>query len=349
MSTIVSTLLSRAVVDGALPLIDSRIEASRRPFDLPGILRPHPTSRAWSTTHFGVFVPDLPAPYRYVNTMTLIGAPGAELFDQDHLAAADARDTTTVLSSTAYGDQHFYRAYDLSADCDFAEDGSSLRWGDELEIGVDLPRVTVRGRYPGFDVDLELEVTDQASYFVKTPIYDHLSLAAPYTGTVDGHPVEGLGTFEYARMRTHQALTRRPVPGPLKLPIDFFTYQIIDLDESTQILLTDVRARGRIACRLAHVRTLGRPAEVYDDVRLDVLESREVTDDRGRVMTVPVHFRWTVRDGAEDVLALEGYADSTLRYGHGRGYVGAYTYAGAYRLDKVAGSAYLEWVDTRRS
>lgn len=347
MSHMISTLLSRAVVDGALPLLDRRIEASRRPFDQPEILRPHATSKVWSTTHYGVFVPDLPEPYRYVNTMTLIGAAGAELFDQDHLSAADARNTTTVLSSTAYADQHFYRAYDASRECRFAADGSELRWGDELAIDVDLPRVTVRGRYPGFDVDLELEVSDQVSYFVKTPIYDHLSLTAPYTGTVDGDPVEGVGTFEYARIRSHQALTRRAMPTALKLPIDFFTYQIIDIDPTTQILLTDVRARGHIACRLAHVRRLGEPAEVYDDVRMDVIESRRVVDDRGRAMTVPVLLKWTVRDGEDEVLTIDGSVDSELRYGHGRGYVGAYTYLGSYRSQPVAGSAYLEWIDTQ--
>lgn len=347
MSRIVSTLLSRAVVDTALPLLDSRMAASRRPFDQPDILRPHVDSKVWSTTHYGVFVPDLPEPYRYVNTMTLIGASGAELFDQDHLAATDARHTTTVLSSTAYDDQHFYRAYDASTECRFAADGSELRWGDELAIDVDLPRVSVRGRYPGFTVDLELEVTDQVSYFVKTPVYDHLSLTAPYTGTVDGDHVEGVGTFEYARIRSHQALTRRPIPGPLKLPIDFFTYQIIDIDPTTQILLTDVRARGRTACRLAHVRRLGRPAEVYDDVRMEVLESRDLVDELGRTMSVPVLLRWTVRDGDAEVLTIDGSVDSPLRYGHGRGYVGAYTYIGNFADEPVAGSAYLEWIDTR--
>lgn len=347
MSRMISTLLSRAVVGGALPLLDDRIEASRRPFDLHDALLPHAESKVWATTHFGVFVPDLPEPYRYVNTMTLIGASGAELFDQDHLAADDARNTSTVLSSTAYADQHFYRAYDASTECSFAADGSVLQWGEELTMEIDLPRVAVRGRYPGFEVDLELAVTDQVSYFIKSPVYDHLSLTAPYTGTVDGDHVEGLATFEYARIRSHQALTSRPIPGPLKLPMDFFTYQIIDIDPTTQILLTDVRARGTAACRLAHVRRLGEPAEVYEDVRVEVLESREVVDDQGRTMTVPVLLRWTVRDGDDDVLTIDGSVDSELRYGHGRGYVGAYTYIGTFHGEPVAGSAYLEWVDTR--
>ena len=82
-----SRALSYAVIDGLLPLVDRRLAASRRPFDLPQILKPHARSRVWATTHYGVFVPDLPAPHRYLNTMTLLGASGTELFDLDHLAA----------------------------------------------------------------------------------------------------------------------------------------------------------------------------------------------------------------------------------------------------------------------
>ncbi|GAA4395789.1 DUF6670 family protein [Tsukamurella soli] len=343
-----SRVLSRVVIDGLLPRVDSRITASRKPFDDPGILRPHTGSRLWGTTHYGVFVPDLPEPLRYVNTMTLIGAAGAEVFDNDHLAAPDARNTATLLTSTALGDHHLYRAYDASTECGFAADGSTLRWGDELEITVELPHVSVRGRYPTFAVDLDLEVTQQVSYFVKTPIYDHLSLLAPYTGTVAGDAVRGLGTFEYARIRSPQAISAKPLPEPLKLPVDFFTYQIVDLDERTQMLLTDVRARGRIACRLAHLRVLGGETEVFQDVTMDVVEYAEpLVDERGREMRVPARLRWRVCDGDATVLTLDGVVDSPLRYGHGRGYVGAYTYTGGFRGRDVSGSAYLEWIDAQ--
>ncbi|WP_285030265.1 DUF6670 family protein [Mycolicibacterium sp. lyk4-40-TYG-92] len=344
----ISRALSRAAIDGLLPLIDSRLPASRRPFDAPEILKPHDRSRAWGVTHFGVFVPDLPEPYRYLNTMTLLGASGAELFDLDHLAAADARDTTTVFSSTAHAEQRFYRAYDMRADCSFAADGASLRWAEDLAIDVALPSVVVRGRYPQFDVNLKLVVTEQVSYFVKTPIYDHLSLLAPYTGTVDGVAVSGLGTFEYARIRTHQALTRRPVPARLKLPLDFFTYQIINIDERTQVLLTDVRARGRTACKLAHVRVLGGETAVYTDVHFAVTEYGEpLIDDRSNTMRRPRKFKWAVRDGDREILALIGTVDAPWRPGHGPGYVTAYSYTGTWGTGSVSGSAYLEWIDVQ--
>ncbi|ART71222.1 hypothetical protein BTO20_24150 [Mycobacterium dioxanotrophicus] len=352
----ISRAVSRIVVDGLWPRVDRRLPASRRPFDSPAMLRPHATSGPWTATHYGVFIPQLPAPHRYLNTMTLIGATGSELFDNDYLAARDARNTATVLSSTAAGDQHHYRGYDTAADCQFSEDGTSLRWGDDLTIDVRHPSVTVRGRYQDFSVDLQLAVTDQVSYFVKAPIYDHLSLLATYTGTIADESgttaIGGLGTVEYARFLTHQSLARRPVPPPLKLPIDFFTYQIVNLDAETQILLTDVRARGRIACRLAHLRVLGKSSDVCTNTRMDVLEYRDtpLIDECGRSMDVPERFRWTVTDEAEaPVLTLDCAVDAPWRYGHGRGYVSAYTFDGRYRGDSVAGSGYVEWVDTQRA
>lgn len=74
----ISRALSRLVVDGLLPRIDSRLEASRRPFNPHhDILRPRADGGRWTATHYGVFIPDLPAPHRYLDTMTLIGATGA--------------------------------------------------------------------------------------------------------------------------------------------------------------------------------------------------------------------------------------------------------------------------------
>ncbi|MFD6199333.1 DUF6670 family protein [Mycobacteriaceae bacterium NPDC060252] len=351
----ISRALSRLIVDGLLPRIDRRLEASRKPFTGQAILRPHAESGPWTATHYGVFIPNLDSPHRYLNTMTLIGAIGAELFDNDYLAAGDARRTATVLSSTAAIDHHHYRAYDSAHDCHFANDGSVLRWGEDLQIEVDFPHVTVRGRYQHFSADIELTVTDQVSYFVKTPIYDHLSLLAEYTGVIadaaGAQAISGLGTFEYARFLSHQSLTRRPLPSQLKLPVDFFTYQIIDLGNGTQVLLTDVRARGAVACRLAHVRVLGKSTEVYTDVRMNVPEYREqpTIDEQGRPMRVPHRLNWTVRDDhGHLVLAIDGLVDSPLRYGHGRGYAGAYSYTGEYQGNPVGGSAYMEWVDTAR-
>lgn len=346
----VLTAAAPFVVNRVLPRFDQRIEESAKPFDRPGLLRPHPDSRTWAWTHYGIFVPKLPQPHRYLNTMTLIGSTGAVCFDNDYLATSDARRTTTVLSSTAAPGHHHYQAYDSHTECRFAEDGSRLEWDSDLAIEALHPSYQVHARYDGFSADLAITATPQVSWFVRNPAYDHLSLLATFTGMITDDTGEteigGLCTVEYARSFSPQALRRSPLPPRFKLPIDFFTYQIINLDDRTQLLLTDVRAAGATACRLAYLRTLDGAAAVFRDVRVEVEHRAEPeVDPRGREMRVPDRFRWTVRDGAEEVVAVEAVVDSPLRYGHGRGYVGAYTYSGVFRGRPVSGSGYFEWVD----
>lgn len=352
MTRLPSRLLSRLVVDGILPLLDSRVRASESPYRGAPAMVPHPGSRRWPMVHYGIFLPKLPEPYRYLNTMTLLGPTGTEVFDNDYLAAPDVRNTATVLSSTAHADQRFYAAYDAASDCEFATDGSVLRWGEDLTVTVDGSRAHVAARYPEFSADFTMTITDHVSYFVRTPVYDHLSLLAPFEGTLTDASgtttVYGLGTFEYARSMGLQSLVRRPLPGPLKLPVDFFTYQIIEIDDRTQLLLTCVGARGTVACELLHLRVLGEPARVFDDVAFEILGYGDpLVDERGREMRVPSRFRWTVRENGSEILRLEAAPDSPWRYGHGRGYVGAYSYSGTLFGDDVGGTGYIEWVDTQ--
>nr|WP_246372326.1 DUF6670 family protein [Gordonia humi] len=329
--------------------------ASEAPYTGTPAMVPHRDSRAQAMVHYGVFIPRLPEPYRYLNTMTLIGASGTEIFDNDALAAPDARDTTTVFSSTAHADQTFYRSYDAAADCEFAADGSHLAWGEDLTIDVADGTAHIVGSYETFDVDITSTITDQVSYFVRTPIYDHLSLLAPFTGAItdgDGvHEVSGLGTFEYAHAMTPQALCARPLPARFKLPADFFTYQVIELDERTQLLLTCVSARGRIMCLTVHLRVLGETARVFDDVSFEVLDyaDRPCVDRWGRQMRVPARFRWIARDGGATIVDLEAVPDSTWRPGHGRGYAGAYRYRGRAFGDDAADTGYIEWVDVQNA
>ncbi|MUM15533.1 hypothetical protein FZI91_08795 [Mycobacterium sp. CBMA271] len=338
---------SRVLLEGLAPRVDKRLPNSTLPFDRASMMLPHDDSRLWSWTHYGVFLPDLPAPWRYLNTMTFIGPTGVRCFDNGVVASADCRRNATVLSSTAYADQHHYAAYDIDNDCEFSTDGRRLRWGTNLTIENDFPTFTVTGRYESFGVHLQLDVQPQASWFVDSPIYQHVSLLAPYSGSIEDAngttKISGTGTVEYAKCVSPQSFTSRVLPPSAKLPVDFFTYQIINIAEDVQLLLTDVRALGVTACKLAYIRTAGKRAEVYSDVRFDVLEWAESQVDRaGRAMRMPARMRWTIADVAELVATV----DSPPRYGHGNGYVGAYTYTGRWKDESITGSGYFEWVDT---
>ncbi|MFM9378047.1 DUF6670 family protein [Gordonia sp. VNK21] len=348
----VKAMTAAAVVRGLRPLVDSRARASRQPYDGDWTFPPYVGSRRFAWTHFGVFVPGLPEPLRYLNIMTLVGSTGTELFDNGTLAADDVRQNSTVLASTAAPGHHHYRAYDVAAECGFAPDGSSLTWDDDLTLTVGAHAVSVRGRFAGFSVELDLTPTDEVSYFVRTGIYDHLSLLAPYRGQItdartgETTAADGLATFEYARCAGPQSLIRRAVPRWAQLPVDFFTYQIIDLDAETQVLLTEVLARGAVALRAVHVRVRGGRTEMLDDVDFGVHRyGPQRLDPEGRPMRIPERMRWTARRDGATVLSIEATVHPVLRYGHGHGYAGSYDYRGTFEERDVAGIGYLEWID----
>lgn len=345
--------LGRLLVDYARPVVDARISASQRPFEDAAAMQPNLNSRRWAWTHYGFLAPDLPAPYRYLSTAAFIGTTGAIVFDNDHLAADDARNNTTVLSSTASIPHYHYRAYDAPTDCRFADDGSSLQWGDHLTVTAEHPTYRMKSAYGAFGVDLEFTATEHVSYFVKTPLYQHFSLLAPYRGTLRNGArqidVSGIGTIEYARGASPQSASRRPLPAQLRMPMDFFTHQVVPLPDGTQVLLSDVRAAGASAYRLAHVRHPERPAEVFEDVTFDVLEyGTPLEEPNGDRMPFPRVLRWDIRDGEHTVGSIVGHVDSRPRYGFGNGFVAAYSYSGTWRGESVEGSAYLEWVDCER-
>ena len=338
--------LFAALTKVAVPLVDrSRRQTGVRFEEWVG-LRPHATSRRWGWVHYGIFLPSLPEPLRYLNTMTLIGLPGARIFDHDELVGHDARRLATLMTSTAAPGQHLIHGYDVLDDCSFADDGSTLRWGDELVVALAPGRATLTGRYGTFDVDLEIEITQQASWFIRTPFYRHLSLLSHVRGVVAGHPIDTLGTFEYARSVSPQSLRARPFPEGWKLPADFFTYQIVNIDPETQVLFAEVRAAGQVATRTGFLRTANGESRSFDDVTFEVLEYGEpLTGPQGTLMRMPLRQAITVRDRGVPVIRLEGTIDSDWRSGHGRGYVAAWTYAGEVRGRAVAGSGYIEWVD----
>src|SRR5690606_35529055 len=62
-----------------------------RPFTEPDILVPHTRSRRVGWTHYGLMIPDLPEPHRYLTIMSLIGGTGSLAFDHDHALVASPR------------------------------------------------------------------------------------------------------------------------------------------------------------------------------------------------------------------------------------------------------------------
>ncbi len=349
----VMSLTSRLLAGTVLPLIDRSLAESVLPFRTPDMMRPNVRSKRYGWTHYGVFLPGLPAPFKYCNIMTLLGTTGAVIFDNDYLITGNPRDTATFLSSTAASDPHHYRAYSIRNECRTRDDGSLIAFGDNLTISGTYPHYQVTAAYDDFLLDIRVDCTDQVSWFQRNVIYDHLSLLARCTGSISQGgqtiAIDTLGTFDYARCASPHVLTRRVIPEGWKLPADFFNYQIINLDDSTQLLLTDVRSLGLTGFKGMHVRTLGGSTEVHaEDADFQVQEylaDPAIAPD-GRSMRLPRRFSWRVRasDGTT-LLDIRCQIDSPWRYGHGRGYVSCYRFEGEFRGQRHEGMGYIEYID----
>lgn len=334
-----------------LPHIDQAIPASCRPFHQPDIFLPHLTSRRYGWVHYGMFFPTLPAPHRYSHVMTLLGATGTLMFDNDYLVKNTPRDTATLLTSTAAPGTHLYRSYSIADECDIQDDGSHIAFGENLVITGNFPRFQVKAAHGNYQLNATIDCTDTVSWFVKNLAYDHLSLLASCTGKITQGEIvtsieKTLCTFEYARCISPYAFIKRPLSNAWKLPVDFFTYQIINLDANTQLLLTDVRSQGISSFRGIHIRTLDGRAEIHTEgVEFLVLESTLKVDNQGRGMRVPSHFSWRVRDKGKTLVDIECKTATEWRFGHGRGYVACYDFSGVALGRCQDGQGYIEYVD----
>lgn len=354
---LVQHALAAAVTIGAPPLNKGAKARSAKPFEHSDILVPHTSRRrgeAW--THNGIMIPGLPAPLRFLSATTFIGVPGVIVGDPlGPMPAGGPRNAANVQLSTAATAPGFEKTLNIAQDCTFAPDGSVWRYGDHLKIEGTYPEYGISIEAPNLSAKLSLSCTDTVTWFVVTPLYRHLSLLAEYSGTVaangsDIH-VSGLCTFEYGSAVSAYSVARRQVPDYLRLPLDFFTYQIVNLDERTQLLLTATEMRGRGLLTAAYLRTLdGESCTVDEGVRFEVLEPRSeptITPD-GTPMALPHRFRWTSPGGSDLPIDITGTVDTAFNFGLGNGYVGGYNYSGQVRGNDVSGTAgYIEYIDRR--
>lgn len=347
------SLLSRTI-NRTLLLLNKADAEQGKPFRTPEMMVPHVDSRFYGWTHYGVMIPDLPAPHRFFSIMSIIGTPGARAFDTDHALVDRPRRNATVVSGTAATYPRHFSGYSISRDCEMADDGSRIRFGDEVQIAGTYPEYHVQARYGDFELEIDIRNTDKVSWFMKSAIYDHLSLLSEYRGVArlrgKNQDIAGLCTFEYAACVSPYNLYDRPLPWALKLPLDFFTYHVINLDERTQLLLTYTRVQGKPALRAAYVRGLDSYSRTYSDIHFEELEMQddEAVAPDGNPMRLPRVFRWTVRDAGKLILELTGTMDTPMTYGLGSGYVGGYHYEGRFQGREISGPGYIEYINRMR-
>ncbi|MCH8498980.1 MAG: hypothetical protein LAT63_10910 [Marinobacter sp.] len=301
---------------------------------------------SYATVHYGIMIPGLPEPFRFVNVIALIGQPKARLFANPHLIKTSARNTANLLVGTAAATPDHFKGYDVKKDCEFAADGSKLRFGNDLLIEGRYPTFHVRREGHNFNMVLSLQATNKVAHFANmiSGLYDHWSLLCRYTGALElggkATTIDGLCTFEYARAKN------------VNLPLRFFTYHIINIDENTQVLMVEVLGPlGMEVQRRVYVRSLDSHGGIYSEGFDFTIHSREegaVVSPNGDRMRLPKRFSWRVDgDDGSELISLTGECNGDFNYGMTAGYAGSYRYTGHFKGKSVSGTGYIEYIDLR--
>lgn len=310
-----------------------------------------PSGARWNWCHYGVMLPGLPEPHRAFGVMAVVGTPGVSIFANDWAITTTPRDTAYLVSATGSMTRDTFGAYSVARSCAFDPQGRSLRFGDDLTIEGEYPHFTLHRDNGEVTVDLGIIATDTVTWFVDVPgVYEHWSLLCDYTGRIvhDGviTPISGHCTLEYARGTGPNALPRR-LAQRVSIPARTFTYQVLAVDASRQLLLTEVRGPRRTPIlRTAYLRTR-EGSRRLDAARFAVTSRRAepaVTPD-GRPMPMVHEFTWNVGQDRGRRIGLDCMANDDWAYGLGAGFVGSFEYSGQVDGEDVAGTGYIEYID----
>jgi len=333
--------------------VDTADRQDGKPFDRPHMLLPHTDSKRYGWTHYGLMIPDLPAPHRYFSIMSIIGTPGAQCFDIDYARRDTPRRNATVVSGTAATHPAHFGAYAIGKQGEFSADGRLIRFGKEVVIRGGYPEYHVQAAIGGYEIELQVLNTDKVSWFIKNPVYEHISLLSEYRGMICGPSgsitVSGLCAFEYGACISPYVLRDKPLDWQRKVPLDFFFYNIINVDKDTQLLLSYCTMKGLSVNRSVLIRGRNRYTQTLRavDVVVDEYHPQPAVSPDGIVMKLPAVWRWQARDGGKLVVDLRMTQDTPFTYGLGNGYVGGGRFEGEFEGQPVRGGCYVEYIDVR--
>jgi len=330
------------VVDFVIGQINRTRDLNRQPFDhATSVATPH---GRWGIVHYGIMVPNLPDPFRFFDAIVILGTARAPIFGKRSLAAGDPGDSAWILTGSAVTPNGFEQ-YSIADQCDMSDDGAHLRFGDQLAIDRTISGITLSASRPQASVQLTLNPTSAVSHFAHIPgVYDHWSVLCQAEGTFtagdNSLTRKTLCTYEYARAVN------------LPLPFLFFTYQILNVDEKIQVLMTEVLGpAGLPVHRGVYIRDVDGAATThtrgYEHTVHEYCPDQLTTPD-GHKMRMPKRFGWRVAgdDGAE-LITIDGTSNDDFAYGLGTGYAGSYHYTGRFRDAPITGTGYIEWIDRR--
>lgn len=305
----------------------------------------HPQRKHYKIIHQGLMIPNLPAPLHYFNFLSIIGQPNVPmLFNKNAVIDNKPLNTATVISSISPTMQGHLHSYDIQKQCHLTHDDYQFGQRERL-IGA-FPHFTFIREDAEMSAEIQIKTTPLISHFtkLKLPFFDHWSLLCECSGSVyyqnQQYHFEQLGSFEYARA----------INLPY-LPLSFFTYQIINLDDNKQMLLAQIRDNfNQIVQSRLYIRDLNTQQTLMFDHNVKFIVHRIypiVKTPNQQSMYLPREFEWQYEDAKQKIRVL-AQSRGDYKFGLAAGYVGSFNYQLQYNDQEYFGDAgYCEYIDCR--
>lgn len=309
----------------------------------------------FASTHYGVMIPDFPEPYRYLSFASVIGDVGAPITKVSKKVTPFAQeDTATLVHGTALSDaKEAYRIYSIQDQLKLQQSPFRVDFHEDAALYEENGQYRLVSKLDDLKVDITLTATDALTWFAHSSFYQHFSILMRYAGTItqQGQTVEvsGLCTLEHWKAIAISMLPKSVLTPNLTLPLTSFSYQVINLNAESQLVLAFVGALGQPAYTAVSYRHVDGTSIQYDQASFDVvaLKTERLTTPDGYVMEVPQSFCWVVHHKGEKVLDILAVVDTPYCYGLAAGYVGSYQWTGEFHQQKAEGRGYLEFIDRR--
>lgn len=323
-------------------LIDESQQLNQAQF--PYKLDYHGPKGRFKIIHQGLMIPGLPAPLHYFNFLTIIGQPNVPMLRNEFAIKTHALDTVSLITSVSPHMVGHFQGYSIEEDCQINKNHFSF--GNKEQLIGTFPHFKLTRNDSELAFDLNIETKPVISHFTKLKLglFDHWSLLCHCRGEIiykeQAFQIDQLGSFEFARAIN--------IPY---LPLNFFTYQIINLENQKQLLLAHIRnSFNQIVQSRMYLRDLKTgQSEMYDqavDFKLHRVYPK-VTTPNGQEMYLPRAFEWSLKQGKRKI-QVKAESRGDFKFGLAAGYVGSFSYTVSIDEHQERGSSgYCEYIDCR--
>lgn len=303
----------------------------------------HPPKGRFKLIYQGLILPNLPSPLHYINFISLIGQARVPILYNKNILKRKALDTASVFVSSSPHQASQLNSYSIQQQCHFDR---GFKFDEIDEIQGNFPNFIFQRKDANLSVDMKVHTLNVLSHYtpLKWGVFEHWSLLCWCEGRItlqnQCYEIQGMGSFEYARS------AHLPY-----MPVCFFTHQVLNLDEQTQILLTQARNQwNQIVYSRLDIRSLNGHVENHKEqveFQIQRLYPKVITPN-SKEMYLPREFFWQIYRDGKVYFEVKAQSRGDYKFGVGSGFVGSFSYVAYWNQQIFYGeSGYIEYIDMR--